>query len=110
MRQLVVVYGVFALLAFSGLFGSDRQRVYNFSAGPAALSVPVLLQAQRELLNHNGAGASVFEQSHRDEGGPVQKMISSAAARLRRLLNVPETHEIMYFFFFFFFFYSSEFA
>lgn len=95
MQQLVLVFGVFCLFAFSGIFGSDPARVFNFSAGPASLSLPVLLQAQRELLNHHGAGAGIFEQSHRDAGGPVQQMIVSASARLRRLLNVPETHEIL---------------
>ena len=39
--------------------------MYNFSAGPAVLPVPVLEQAQRELLNWAGSGMSVMEMSHR---------------------------------------------
>jgi phosphoserine aminotransferase len=38
----------------------------------------------------------LFEQSHRDHDGPVQKMIVSAASRLRRLLDVPAQYEILY--------------
>ncbi len=97
MQQLVAIFGVFCLLAFSGLLDSDRQRrVFNFSAGPAALSLPVLLKAQREFLNYNGAGAAIFEQSHRDAGGAVQVMIASAARRVRSLLRVPEAYEVLY--------------
>ena len=40
-------------------------RVYNFSAGPAVLPVPVLEQAQADLLNWQGSGLSVMEMSHR---------------------------------------------
>ena len=40
-------------------------RVYNFSAGPAALPTEVLEQAQAEMLDWNGSGMSVMEMSHR---------------------------------------------
>ena len=40
-------------------------RVYNFSAGPAVLPVPVLEQVQREMMELPGAGASILEISHR---------------------------------------------
>ena len=42
-------------------------RVWNFSAGPAALPLPVLERAQREMLDWNDSGASVMEQSHRGQ-------------------------------------------
>ena len=42
-------------------------RVYNFSAGPAVLPVPVLEQAQADLLNWQGSGLSVMEMSHRQD-------------------------------------------
>jgi phosphoserine aminotransferase len=41
------------------------QRVYNFSAGPAVLPLPVLEHVQREMLALPGAGASILEISHR---------------------------------------------
>ncbi len=42
-------------------------RVYNFSAGPAALPEEVLRQVQDELLDWHGSGMSVMEMSHRGE-------------------------------------------
>ena len=40
-------------------------RVFNFSAGPAALPEPVLRQAADEMLDWHGSGMSVMEMSHR---------------------------------------------
>ena len=40
-------------------------RVYNFSAGPAALPEAVLQQAAEEMLDWQGAGCGVMEMSHR---------------------------------------------
>ena len=40
-------------------------RIWNFSAGPAALPEEVLRQAQEEMLDWHGAGCSVMEMSHR---------------------------------------------
>jgi phosphoserine aminotransferase len=40
-------------------------RVFNFSAGPAALPEPVLRQAAAEMLDWHGSGMSVMEMSHR---------------------------------------------
>ena len=34
----------------------EHGRIYNFSAGPATLPLPVLEQAQAELLNYAGSG------------------------------------------------------
>ena len=41
------------------------KRVINFAAGPAAIPLEVLEQAQAELLDWNGTGCSVMEVSHR---------------------------------------------
>ena len=41
------------------------KRVYNFSAGPSMLPLPVLEQAADELVSHGDAGMSVMEMSHR---------------------------------------------
>ena len=40
-------------------------RVYNFSAGPAAVPLEVLQKAQSEMLDWHGSGMSVMEMSHR---------------------------------------------
>lgn len=41
------------------------RRIYNFSAGPAILPVPVLEEASRSVLEVGGSGMSILEVSHR---------------------------------------------
>lgn len=60
-------------------------RVHNFSAGPAALPLEVLQQAQRELLSYGDAGASIMEVSHR--GKAYLGVHEQAIERLLRLLG-----------------------
>lgn len=43
------------------------KRAYNFYAGPAALPLEVLQEAQAELLDFGGTGMSVMELSHRSK-------------------------------------------
>ena len=71
-----------------------NERIYNFSAGPSMLPLPVLQQAQQELLNCNGSGMSVMEMSHRSSS--FDSIFQDTKARLRKILNVPETHEILF--------------
>ena len=42
-------------------------RIFNFSAGPAVLPVPVLEEIQRDLLALPGVGMSILEISHRSK-------------------------------------------
>ena len=44
-----------------------EKRVYNFSPGPAVLPLPVLEEAQRDLLALPGTGISILEISHRSK-------------------------------------------
>ena len=44
---------------------TEYNRVYNFSAGPSMLPLPVLEKVRDQLLNHEGSGQSVMEMSHR---------------------------------------------
>ena len=69
-------------------------RVYNFSAGPAALPEPVLRQAAEEMLDWHGSGMSVMEMSHR--GPEFTRIAAEAEADLRELLAVPATHRILF--------------
>ncbi len=69
-------------------------RVWNFSAGPAALPQAVLERAQREMLDWNGSGASVMEQSHR--GKPFIAMAARAEADLRSLLAIPADYAVLF--------------
>lgn len=69
-------------------------RVYNFCSGPAALPEAVLEKAQSELLDWHGAGVSVMEMSHRSD--EFVSILTSAKARLSRLLNIPDDYEILF--------------
>lgn len=68
--------------------------IWNFSAGPAPLPSAVLERAQRELLDWNGSGVSVMEQSHR--GKRFIAMAEQAEADLRELLAVPATYAVLF--------------
>ncbi len=67
--------------------------VWNFSAGPAVLPKPVLQQAAAEMLDWRGTGISVMEMSHRSSA--YTEIFDSAKQRLRQLLKVPDTHEVL---------------
>ena len=69
-------------------------RVWNFSAGPAALPEEVLLQAQAELLDWHGAGCSVMEMSHR--GKEFTSIIEQAEADLRELMGIPAGYKVLF--------------
>jgi phosphoserine aminotransferase len=69
-------------------------RVWNFSAGPAALPQAVLERAQREMLDWNGSGASVMEQSHR--GKRFIEMAAQAEADLRSLLGISADYAVLF--------------
>lgn len=70
------------------------ERVYNFNPGPAMLPQPVLEKAQKELLNYEGTGMSIMEISHRSP--EFEATISSARELLRELLQLPESHEVLF--------------
>ncbi|PRF99120.1 3-phosphoserine/phosphohydroxythreonine transaminase [Burkholderia ambifaria] len=69
-------------------------RVFNFSAGPAALPEEVLRQAADEMLDWHGSGMSVMEMSHR--GKEFMSIHEAALADLRELLDVPASHRILF--------------
>lgn len=69
-----------------------HNRVFNFSAGPAVLPLPVLEQAQKDLLNWNNSGMSVMEMSHR--GKEFESILAEAEEDLRTLLSIPDDFEV----------------
>jgi phosphoserine aminotransferase len=69
-------------------------RVFNFSAGPAALPEPVLQQAALEMLDWHGSGMSVMEMSHR--GKEFIAIHAEAEALLRELLAVPKDYKVLF--------------
>jgi len=72
----------------------SRENIINFGPGPAMLPTPVLEQASKDLLNYNDTGMSLAEMSHRSS--TAAGILKSANSRLRQLLAVPDTHEIIW--------------
>ena len=70
------------------------ERIFNFSAGPAVLPVPVLEEAQHDMLSLPGVGMSVMEISHRSK--TFDEIIGHAEAGLRELLKVPDNYHILF--------------
>ena len=70
------------------------ERIFNFSAGPAVLPVPVLEQAQREMLSLPGVGMSVMEISHRSQ--TFDEIHQSAVQGLRDLLGIPPNYRVLF--------------
>jgi len=69
-------------------------RVFNFSAGPAALPLEVLERARAEMTDWAGTGMSVMEVSHR--GRAFTTLAERAEQRLRALLAVPPDYRILF--------------
>ena len=70
-----------------------REHTYNFSAGPSVLPESALIKARDELLDYRGCGMSVMEMSHRSP--MFQDIFDDAVSKLRELMAVPESHEIL---------------
>lgn len=69
-------------------------RNYNFAPGPAALPLPVLEQAQRELVEHGKDGMSVMEMSHRSS--MFESIFSETRSSLCRLMNISDEYEVLF--------------
>ncbi|MCD7775890.1 MAG: 3-phosphoserine/phosphohydroxythreonine transaminase [Firmicutes bacterium] len=69
-------------------------RVFNFSAGPSMLPLPVLERAAAEMTDYPGCGQSVAEMSHRS---PIyDKIIKGAEASLRHVMNIPDGYRVLF--------------
>ncbi len=68
-------------------------RIYNFSAGPAVLPLPVLEEAQRDLIALPDVGMSVMEISHRSK--TFEDMLNRAIEDIRALAGVPANYKIL---------------
>ena len=58
-------------------------RVFNFSAGPAALPLEVLEKAKADLPDWHGSGMTVMEVSHRSKA--FADVAEQAEANIREL-------------------------
>jgi phosphoserine aminotransferase len=69
-------------------------RIYNFSAGPSTLPLPVLEQVQKDIVDYQGAGLSLIEASHR--GPHYSEVHEAAGAAMRKLLDLPENYHVLW--------------
>jgi phosphoserine aminotransferase len=70
------------------------KRVFNFSAGPAMLPLEVLEASAKALVDYQGKGFGIAECSHR--GKEFDGVLDETIARCAKLLDVPDTHEILF--------------
>lgn len=78
----------------STLPARGAKRAFNFNAGPAALPLPVLERARKELLDYRGTGMSVMELSHRS--AEYEEIQSRAEQGLRRILAIPGDYTVLF--------------
>ena len=69
-------------------------RVFNFSAGPAMLPTEVLEASAKALVDFQGKGFGIAEVSHR--GKEFDGVLDEAIDRCKKLLSVPDTHDILF--------------
>src|ERR1700741_5029602 len=70
------------------------ERIFNFSAGPAVLPVPVLEEAKRNLVALPGVGMSILEVSHRSK--VFEDVLARAEADIRQLAGVPANYRVLF--------------
>jgi len=70
------------------------KRVINFNAGPTAIPLDVLKQAQEEMLDWNGTGMSVMEVSHRSK--EYEAMHNEAKDLFRKLAGMGPEWKILF--------------
>jgi phosphoserine aminotransferase len=72
-----------------------RHRAINLAAGAAALPLEVLEEAARGFSDTDGTGMSVAEMGYRTK--PFHAIMERAEDGFRKLLNIPDTHEVHFF-------------
>ena len=73
---------------------NNKERVYNFSAGPSILPYDVLKDVAENLTNYNGSGQSVMEMSHRS--AEFETILDDAERNFREVLSVPENYKVLF--------------
>ena len=73
---------------------TPTERIFNFSAGPAVLPLPVLEEAREHLLALPGVGMSILEISHRSK--PFEEICFGAEADLRKLAGIPDGYQVLF--------------
>jgi len=71
-----------------------KERIWNFSAGPAVLPEPVLQEAREALWSLDGSGIGVLEHSHR--GKVIDRVFDEDEADTRKLAGIPDDYALLY--------------
>lgn len=70
------------------------KRAFNFNAGPAALPLEVLQQAQEQFVEYQGAGMSIMEMSHRS--ALYEQVNNETQALMRELFGIPDNYHVLF--------------
>lgn len=70
------------------------KRAFNFNAGPAALPLEVLQQAQQQFVDFGETGMSLMEMSHR--GAVYEGVHKETEQLLRELLGIPDGYKVLF--------------
>ncbi|WP_343155002.1 3-phosphoserine/phosphohydroxythreonine transaminase [Buchnera aphidicola (Kurisakia onigurumii)] len=70
------------------------KKIYNFSAGPAMLPIPVMKKAKKYFRNWKNTGSSVIEISHRSDY--FVNFLEKMKKNLRLILNIPKDYKILF--------------
>src|SRR6187402_2362428 len=73
---------------------TTANRIFNFSAGPAVLPVPVLEVAQRDLVALPGVGMSVLEISHRSK--TFEAILAQAETDIRTIAGISRNYRVLF--------------
>lgn len=68
-------------------------RAFNFNAGPAAIPLEVLQQAQEQFVDYQGAGMSIMEMSHRSSF--YEQVNDEAQSLMRELFGIPDNYQVL---------------
>ena len=70
------------------------KRSYNFNAGPAALPLEVLQQAQEQFVDYKGIGMSIMEVSHRSK--EYEQINDETQQLMSELLGLPTGYKVLF--------------
>lgn len=71
-----------------------EERIYNFSAGPAALPEPVIRQAQKDIWNIESSGIGILEHSHR--GKVFDRITAETEADCREVGGISDDYSVFW--------------
>lgn len=71
----------------------NKNRVYNFSAGPSMLAESVLENINAQLMNYHESGMSVMEMSHRSS--LYMDLFQETKELLEKVMKIPDNYEVL---------------